>query len=120
MKKNEFNNKQAVGFILAKYLFKKDKDFEAIKLGLVDNKGNILREPENEQEVFALNTFDILLIILRDLLISKTIVLSDLKYTKFYSSSAIWGKIRAINDLADYNVIKKVNNDIIQMQSEDG
>jgi len=115
VKDNNFIDKQAIGFILANNLFKDINKFDAVRLGLVDKAGNILKDPKTEEEKQALNSFDLMLITIRYLLKSKILKFYDIKYSKFYKDTSVWDKIIPSKQLANYNIVKKINQDLIEL-----
>lgn len=66
MIKNEVS--EVLTFALVNYLLMDINKFDAIKMKLIDNKGNILKEPETDKEKIALNPFVIMIIKIKHML----------------------------------------------------
>lgn len=107
--KNEVSD--VLAFALINYLLMDVNKLDAIKLKLLDKNGNILREPKNEKEELALNSYVILIVKLKSLLGGRVSELHKFLELQTYGKQSTDSIINSLNRAStNLSALKKLDD----------
>lgn len=104
----------AVAYIVIRKLMKDVKETDAYKLGLIDKRYNILREPKTEEEELALNPLNLLIFKLRQVLgpnisrLFRFLYLNNYDEDKYMDSLLVKGMLKSNSDIM--RVVKELQS----------
>jgi hypothetical protein len=106
---------RVISYDILKRILEDPKDTEAYKMGLVDEKGEIIREPVTPEEEEALTTLDVLLLKIKELLGGRISTLRKYMYVKNFDDSVIEDIVLRTESKAQREYLKRIEGDIRQM-----
>ena len=106
---------RVISYDILKRLLSDPKTTDAYKLGLIDERGEIIREPETQEEEEALTTLDVLLLKIKELLGGRIATLRKYMYVKNFDDSVIEDIVLRTESKADREYLKRIEDDIRNM-----
>jgi hypothetical protein len=101
-----------ISYDILKRLLEEPKETEAYKLGLVDENGELLREPETDEEKEAFTTLDMLLMKIKELIGAKMVNLRQYMYVNNYDNTIIEDIVLRNESKADRAYLDRIEKDI--------
>lgn len=105
-----------LAFIFVKSIITNPMTTKAFELGLIDDKGRVIKSPETDDEHAALTVLDRLGFKIRRLLSSKLSELSSFAYVK--TTDAKYQKLLSTNDVEKKALIKRVKQDLLNLSEK--
>jgi hypothetical protein len=106
---------RVIAYDVLKRILDDPKNTMAYNLGLVDDKGNILREPETPEEEEAFTTLDVLLLKIKELLGGRITTLRKYMYVRNFDDSVIEDIILRTESKSQREYLKRIEKDIRNM-----
>lgn len=115
-KKENLDN--VISYIILKKLLLPVQKTEAYTLGIVDNQGRKLRDPENPEEKYVYTTLDNLIFRLKRELGSKLNKLNNFLYVKVFDDD-FYKQLNVSGSISKKGVVQKIKKDVQnKMESE--
>ena len=114
MKKSKYyeENELAIVYVVLARLMKEAKDTKAFKLGLIDKKYKILKDPVTDEEKMAMSPLNIFVFKLKRALGTRIISLFRFMYLKNFDEDEVINRLSTVGAIKTRNEIKMMKRDM--------
>jgi len=105
-------NELAIVYVVLARLMKDAKSTDAFKLGLIDSKYKVLRDPETEDEKYAMSPLWIFIFKIKRALGTRVISIFRYMYLKNFNEDEVINKLATLGSIKTRSEIKMMKRDM--------